>query len=163
MSYIMKNQANDYEFQKLNAEFDKKLDRLGDEYKRKADDIFRADRYGRDMMQKRRNRLWMWFDRKTGYQLIPKIVIILFIATLGLVSLLLVLFIRYNIETLFSINLPAVFLLSGLLLGGEILVLLGILRDLAGYRPRRNASMDVVTNPVWRHLRCNVWHHEMDE
>ena len=74
----MKNPANEYEFQKLNADFDKKLDRLSDEYKRKADEIFHADRYGLNM-EKRRNRLWMWFDRKTGYQLIPKIVILLFI------------------------------------------------------------------------------------
>ena len=81
----MKNPANEYEFQKLNADFDKKLDRLGDEYKRKADEIFHADRYGLDM-EKRRNRLWMWFDRKTGYQLVPKIVIISFLLILGLFS-----------------------------------------------------------------------------
>ena len=42
----MKNPANEYEFQKLNADFDRKLDRLSDEYKRKADEIFHADRYG---------------------------------------------------------------------------------------------------------------------
>ena len=73
---------NEYEFQKLNADFDKKLDRLSEEYKRKTDEIFHADRYGLNM-EKRRNRLWMWFDRKTGYQLIPKIVIISFLVTLG--------------------------------------------------------------------------------
>jgi hypothetical protein len=158
----MKNPTNEYEFQKLNADFDKKLDRLSDEYKCKAEEIFHADRNGLDM-KKRRNRLWMWFDRKTAYQLIPKIVIFSFMVTLGLVSLLLVLFIRYDMETLFSINLPAVFVLLSLLLGGEILVLLAVLYELAGYRPPNNAPMNVVTNPVWRHLRCNVWHRETDE
>ncbi len=158
----MKNPTNEYEFQKLNADFDKRLDRLSDEYKRKADGIFHANQYGLDM-QKRRNRLWVWFDRKTGYQIVPKIVIFSFMVTLGLVSLLLVLFIRYDMETLFSINLPAVFLVSGLLLMGEIPVLLGVLRELAGYRPRRNISLDIVTNPAWKNLKCNVWHREMDE
>ena len=105
----------------------------------------------------------MWFDRKTRYQLIPKIVIFSFVVTLGLVSSVLVLFIRYDMETLFSINLRAVFVLLSLHAGGEILVLLAVLYELAGYRPRRNASMDVVTNPAWRHLRCNVWHRETDE
>ena len=89
----MKNPANEYEFQKLNADFDKKLDRLSEEYKRKADEIFHADRYGFDMA-KRRNRLWMWFDRKTGYQIIPKIVIISFLVTISLFSALCVLLLR---------------------------------------------------------------------
>ena len=96
----MKNPANEYEFQKLNADFDKKLDRLSEEYKRKADEIFHADRYGLDM-EKRRNRLWMWFDRKTGYQLVPKIVIISFGVTVILLSIVMVLLLRYDLETLF--------------------------------------------------------------
>jgi hypothetical protein len=158
----MKNPANEYEFQKLNADFDKKLDRLSEEYKRKADEIFHADRCGLDM-QKTRNRLWTWFDRKTGYQLIPKMVIFSFMVTLGLVSLLLVLFIRYDIETLFSINLPAVFVLLSLLLGGETLVLLAVLEDLAGYRYDDTALMDLVTNPAWKRLKWNVWHRKTQE
>jgi len=158
----MRNRANEYEFQKLNADFDKKLDRLSEEYKRKADEIFRADRD--DLyMEKKRNRLWMWFDRKTRYQIVPKIVIFSFILTLALVSFLLVLFIRYDIEMLFSINLPAVFLISGLLLMGEIPVLLRVLRELTGYPHRRDMSLDIVTNPAWKNLKCNVWHRETDE
>jgi hypothetical protein len=81
----MRNPANEYEFQKLNADFDKELDRLGEEYKRKADEIFHADRNGLDM--NRRNRLWTWFDRKTGYQLVPKIVIISFGVTVILLAI----------------------------------------------------------------------------
>jgi len=158
----MKNPANEYEFQKLNADFDKKLDQLSDEYKRKADEIFHADCYGPDA-QKRRNRLWTWFDRKTRYQIVPKIVIFSFMVTLGLVSLLLVLFVRYDIETLFSINLPAVFVLLSLMLGGEILVLIAVLEDLAGYRSDDNTLMDVVTNPGWKRLKWNVWHRKTDE
>src|SRR5208337_2350001 len=99
----MKNPTNEYEFQKLNADLDKKLDRLSDEYKRKADEIFHADRYGLNM-EKRGNRLWMWFDRKTGYQLIPKIVIISFLMILGLFSVVVLLGFRYNMETLFSMS-----------------------------------------------------------
>ena len=110
----MKNPTNEYEFQKLNADFDKRLDRLSDEYKRKADEIFHADRYGLNM-EKRRNRLWMWFDRKTGYQIVPKIVIISFGLTVILLSIVMALLLRYNMESLFSINLGVVFLLLGLL------------------------------------------------
>ena len=97
----MKNPTNEYEFQKLNADFDKRLDRLSDEYKRKADEIFHADRYGLDM-EKRRNRLWMWFDRKTGYQIVPKIVIISFVVILViLLSIVMTLLLRYDMETSF--------------------------------------------------------------
>jgi hypothetical protein len=158
----MKSTVNEYEFQKLNADFDKKLDQLSEEYKRKTDEILHADRYGLDT-DKRRNRLWMWFDRKTGYQLVPKIVIISFGVTVILLTIVMVLLLRYDLETLFSINLGVAFLLLGLMLGGEILVLLAVLYELESYSPRRKVSMDVVTNPAWRHLRCNVWHRETDE
>ena len=161
LAQTMKNPANEYEFQKLNADFDKKLDRLSDEYKRKADEIFQADRCGFDM-QKRRYRLWTWFDRKTGYQLIPKIAIISFVATAILLGIVMVLLLRYNIETLLSVNMGVAFLILGLLLGGEIVVLLGVLQELAGYRPRRNISLDLVTNPAWKRLKCNFWHRETD-
>ena len=70
----MKNPVNEYEFQKLNADFDRKLDRLSDAYKRKADEILHADRYGLHMA-KRRNCLWMWFDRKTKFRIFPKILL----------------------------------------------------------------------------------------
>jgi hypothetical protein len=157
----MKNSTNEYEFQKLNADFDKKLDRLSEEYKRKSDEIFHADRYGLD--RKRRNLLWMWFDRKTGYQLVPKIVIISFLVILGLFSVVVLLGFRYDMDTLLSINLHGAFILLGLMLGGNLLVLLAVLEELAGYRPHRNASMDIVTNPAWKRLKCTVWHRETDE
>jgi hypothetical protein len=157
----MKSSTNEYEFQKLNADFDKRLDRLSDEYKHRADEIFHADQYGLDM-QKRRNRLSMWFDRKTGYQIVPKIVIISFVVILGLFLFVVLLGFRYNMETLFSINLGAAFILLSLMLGGNLLVLLAVLRELAGYRPRRNVSLDIVTNPAWKRLKCNVWHRERD-
>jgi hypothetical protein len=158
----MKNPANEYEFQKMNANFDKKLDRLSEEYRRKADEIFHADRYGLDM-KKRRNRLWMWFDRKTGYQLIPKIAIISFVVILTLFSIVVLLGFRYNMETLFSINLGAVFILLGLMLGGNLVVLLAVLEDLAGYRYNNTTFMDAVTNPAWRRLKCNIWHRLRDQ
>ena len=157
--HTMKNSVNEYELQKLNADFDNKLDSLSSEYKRKTDEIFHADRYGFDM-EKRRNRLWMWFDRKTGYQLIPKIVIISFLVILGLFSVVILLGFRYNMETLFSINLGAAFVLLGLMLGGNLLVLLSVLEDLAGCRHDDAALMDAVTNPAWKRLKCNVWHRE---
>jgi hypothetical protein len=158
----MKNPANEYEFQKLNADFDRKLNSLSEEYQSKADEIFHADRYGLNR-QKRRTRLWTWFDRKTRYQIGPKIVIISFVIILSLFSFVVVLGFRYNMDTLFTINLHAAFILLGLMLGGNLLVLLSVLEELAGYRPRRNASMDVVTNPAWRHLTCNIWHREPDD
>ncbi len=158
----MKNPTNEYEFRKLNADFDKRLDRLSDEYKRKADEIFHADRNGLGM-KKRRNRLWMWFDRKTRYQIVPKIAIISFGLTVILLSIVMILLLRYNMESLFSVDLGVAFLILGLLLGGEIVVLLAVLQELAGYRPRRNISLDIVTNPAWKNLKCNVWHRETDE
>ena len=66
-------------------------------------------------------------------------------------------------ETLFSINLRWAFILLGLMLGGNLLVLLAVLEDLAGYRHEDTSLMDVVTNPAWKHLKCNVWHRETDE
>jgi len=158
----MKNPANEYEFQKLNADFDKRLDQLSDKYKRKAGEIFHADRYGLDV-QKRRNRLWTWFDRKTRYQIVPKIVIISFLVILGLFSVVVLLGFRYSMETLFSINLGAAFILLGLMLGGNLLVLLAVLEDLAGHPHDDTILMDVVTNPAWKRLKCNIWHRETDE
>ena len=157
----MKNAANEYEFQKLNADFGKKLDRLNDEYKRKADEIFHADRYGLDT-RKRRNRLWMWFDRKTRYQFIPKIVIISFLVTVVLLSIVMVLLLRYNMESLFSINLGAVFGVLSLLFMGELIVVLRVSGELEG-RYHDDASMNIVTSPAWRRLKCNVWHRETGE
>ena len=158
----MKSTVNEYEFQKLNADFDKKLDQLSEEYKRKTDEILHADRYGLGT-DKRRNRLWMWFDRKTGYQLVPKIVIISFGVILGMFSVVVLLGFRYNMEALFSINLGAAFILLGLMLGGNLLLLLAVLEDLAGYCHDDTALMDAVTNPAWKRLKCNVWHRETDE
>ncbi len=155
----MKNPANEYEFQKLNADFDRKLDRLNEEYKRKAGEIFQADRYGLDMT-KRRSRLWMWFDRKTGYKVIPKIAIISFGVTVILLAIVMVLFLRYEMESLFSINLGAVFGVLSLLFTGELIVVLQISGELEGCR--NDPSMNIVTSPVWRHLKCNIWHRETE-
>jgi hypothetical protein len=156
----MKNPANEYEFQKLNADFDKKLDRLSEEYKRKADEIFQADRSGLKTA-KRRNRLSMWFDRKTGYQIVPKIVIISFGVTVILLAIVMTLILRYNLETLFSINLGAVFGILGLLFIGELIVVLQISGELEGCHA--DPSTNIVTSPVWRHLKCNIWHRETDK
>ncbi|OPY70762.1 MAG: hypothetical protein A4E57_00379 [Syntrophorhabdaceae bacterium PtaU1.Bin034] len=156
----MKNPANEYEFEKLNADFDKKLDRLNEEYKRRVDEIFRADRSGLDM--NRRNRLWMWFDRKTGYQLVPKIVIISFGVTVILLAIVMVLLLRYDIETLFSINLGVAFGVLSLLFTGELIVVLQVSGELEGGH-HDGPSMDIVTSPAWRRLKCNVWHRETDE
>ncbi|MGD0231752.1 MAG: hypothetical protein ABSC19_15595 [Syntrophorhabdales bacterium] len=158
----MKNRANEYELQKLNADFNKDLGRLGDGYRRKADEILYADRFGLDM-QKRRNRLWAWFDRKTRYQIVPKIVIISFLLILGLFSVVILLGFRYDMDTFLSINLHGAFILLGLMLGGNLLVLLATLEELTGYRPCRNVTKDIVTNPAWKGLKCNVWHRETDE
>lgn len=158
----MKSTANEYELQKLNANFDKKLGRLSEEYRRKADAILDADCHGFGM-QKRTKRLWMWFDEKTRYQLVPKIVVLSFALIFFLFSLVALLGFHYNMETLFSINLGAAFVLLGLMLGGSILALLAVLRELTGHRYRRNPSFDVVTNPGWKHLRYNIWHRETDD
>jgi hypothetical protein len=161
LQHTMKNRANEYEFQRLNADFDKKLDRLSDAYKRKADQISQADRYGLDVA-KPRNRLWMWFDRKTRYQIIPKIVIISFGVTAILLGIVMVLLLRYNMESLFSIDLGAVFGVLSLLFTGELIVVLRVSGELEG-RYADDVSMNIVTSPAWRRLKCNIWHRETDE
>ena len=103
----------------------------------------------------------MWFDRKTGYQIVPKIVMISFAVTIILLSIVMVLLLRYNIETLFSINLGVVFCILGLLFTGELIVTLQILGSWKAVMAKTQ-SMNVVTSPAWRHLRCNIWHRETE-
>ncbi len=134
---MMKNPANEYEFQKLNADFDEKLDRLSDKYKRKADEIFHADRYGLDM-DKRRNRLWMWFDRKTGYKLLPKVVSVMFLATIALLGLVFFL-VYHNVETILSVDMGAVIVSLSLAMLGEIIILISIFGESFRLEFRRRA------------------------
>ena len=143
----MKNPANEYEFQKLNADFDRKLDRLGEEYMRKADEIFRADRYGLDMA-KRRNRLWMWFDRKTKFRIFPKILLAAMALTIAAIIYQIGFGYDEGIATLLSFALVA-----------EVCSCIAVFSfGRQGDENPFQMSIDLVTNPAWKDLECNVYH-----
>ena len=147
----MKSPANEYEFQKLNADFDKNLGRLRAEYMRKADEILHADRYSLSMAR-RRNRLWMWFDRKTKFRIFPKIL-------LGLTALT-VTAIIYQIG--FGYDEGIAMLLSFALVA-EVCSCIAIFSS--GQKGDENPfqmSIDLVTNPAWKDLECNVYHKKDD-
>ncbi len=74
---------NENEFEKLNTKFARDLDRLKDDYSRKAESLMYGDAAGLNMT-KRRNRLWMWFDRATRYNIYAKIIVLAFIISLVL-------------------------------------------------------------------------------
>jgi len=147
----MKNPVNEYEFQKLNADFDRKLDRLSDAYKRKADEIFQADRYGLNM-EKQRNRLWMWFDRKTKFRIFPKILLAAMALTVAAII--------YQIEFGYD---EGIALLLSFALVAEVCSCIAIFSS--GQKGDENPfqmSIDLVTNPAWKDLECNVYHKKDD-
>jgi hypothetical protein len=156
----MKNPANEYEFQKLNADFDRKLDRLSDAYKRKADEILHADRYGLDM-RKQRNRLWMWFDRKTGYKLLPKVVSAMFLATIVLLGLVFFL-VYHNVEAILSVDMGAVIVALSLAMLGEIIILISIFSETSSLHSG-DALSNAMLNPGLHHLKGNIWHRDTDQ
>jgi len=154
----MKMPANEYEFQKLNADFDRKLDCLSEQYKRKADEIFQADRY-RLNMEKRRNRLWMWLDRKTKFRIFPKILLALTAIT---VIAIICYFELASFPHLFGDYRPddcmGVFILVPALV-------IEILCCIALFSSRQESQEfpihpDIVTDPAFKDLRCNVYHEE---
>ena len=77
----MRHPDNSYEFDKLNARFDRKMDHLKRTYDIEAQNIFRADSVGTSI--RRRNPLWAWFDRKTKFRIFPKILLALTPLTFG--------------------------------------------------------------------------------
>ena len=158
----MKSPANEYEFQKLNADFGKNLGRLREEYMRKADEILHADRYGLNMA-KRRNRLWMWFDRKTKFRIFPK-------TLLGLTALTVTAIVCYfelvSFRHLFGDYGPDA--CRGIILLTFALVA-EVLSCIAAFSSRsRNDEeefpmcLDIVTNPAFKNLECNVYHEKHD-
>ncbi len=147
----MKNPANEYEFQKLNADFDRKLDRLGEKYKRKADEIFQADRYGLNM-EKRGNRLWMWFDRKTNFRILPKILLAAMAFTVAAIVY----------QTGFGYDEGIAMLLSFALVA-EVCSCIAIFSSgQKGHENPFQMSIDLVTNPAWKDLECNVYNRKND-
>jgi hypothetical protein len=156
----MKNWANEYEFQKLNADFDKKLDRLSEEYKRRADEILRADRYGLDT-RKGRNRFWMWFDRRTGYKLLPKVVSVMFLATVALLGLVFFL-VYHDVETILSVDMGAVIVALSLAMLGEVIILISIFGETSGLCSGDTLS-NAMLNPGLHHLKGNIWHRDTDQ
>ena len=158
----MKNRANEYEFHKLNADFDRKLDRLSGEYKRKADEIFQADHYGLNM-EKRRNRLWMWFDRKTKFRIFPKILLAVMALT---VAAIVCYFEMGSFPHLFGDYGPddcqGIILLSFALVAEICCTIAVFSSGSANGDEEFPMCLDIVTNPAFKNLECNVYHEKHD-
>ncbi len=157
---------NEYEFEKLNTKFDRDLDRLKDDYSRKAESLMYGDAAGLNMT-KRRNRLWMWFDRKTRYKLLPKILIFAILACVSIDAVLMALMIKWDVNHIGSIELGAVSLLLNLIIPGMALCLQGVFANLSGHAGG-SLEKDVwnryptVTDPAWHDLEENIYHHPDD-
>ena len=126
----MKNAEKEYEFQKLNH-------------------VFYTDHYNLDM-KKRRNRLWMWFDRVTRYSLIPKIIVAMTPVTLALV---LVGFMTNVTERYGAYHADAVHLILMILLFCEGVFLVGLFLNIP-----YDYNYDVIANPAFKDLEENAWH-----
>ena len=110
-------------------------------------------------MEKRRNRLWMWFDRKTKFRIFPKIL-------LALTALTVIAIICYfelaSFPHLFGDYRPddcmGVFILVPALV-------IEMLCCIAVFSSRQESQEfpiypDIVTDPAFKDLRCNVYHEE---
>ena len=127
----MKKDQKEYEFQKLNA-------------------AFYTDRYSLDS-KKRRNRLWMWFDRVTRYSLIPKIIVAMTLVTVaGAVA---------GYKTNLIENHPVIAFIVAILLFCEGVFLVSLFLDIP-----YDYNYDVVANPAFKDLEENAWHErEIDQ
>ncbi len=154
----MKNPANECEFQKLNADLDKNLGRLREEYERKAEEILHADRYGLNMA-KRRNRLWMWFDRKTKFRIFPKI---LLAATALTVTAIVCYFELASFRHLFGDYRPdacrGIILLTFALVAEVLSCIAAFSSGSRNDEEEFPMCLDIVTNPAFKNLECNVYH-----
>ncbi len=151
----MRHPDNSYEFDRLNAQFDRKFDRLRYKYDTKAQDIFRADSTG--MSVRRRNPLWAWFDRKTKFRIFPKIL-------LAMTALTLVAIVCYfdsaSFRRLFGDYGPdacrGIMILVWCLLA-EACCCIRVFFPSNG-NEEFPPYLDIVTNPAFKDLECNVYH-----
>ena len=132
----MKKDQKEYEFQKLNA-------------------AFYTDHYSLDS-KKRRNRLWMWFDRVTRYSLIPKIIVAMTPVTLTLVV---VGFLTNATEKYGAYRADIVLMILTILLFCEGAFLLAFFLAIP-----YDYNLDVTSNPAFKNLQGNAWHkREIDQ
>jgi hypothetical protein len=156
----MRHPDNSYEFEKLNAQFDRKFDRLKHDYDRRAQNIFRADSIGTSA--RRRNPLWAWFDRKTKFRVFPKIMLALTALTFGAI--------------VFYIETPSFRHLFGDYSSSEctglFILIFGLIAEacycIVVFFPGHGNQefpiyLDVVTNPAFKDLECNVYHEKPDD
>ena len=163
----MKNTDNQYLFDKLNDKFDRDLDRLKDSYDREAKMLMYGDASGLNMT-KRRNRLWMWFDRKTRYRLLPK-VLIFTIAILTAVEIAIWKIMDYK-SYYGPIEFGCIFLVLFLVIPGLMIVLQGVYRNIDGYTgDYMYTAQDLcrryptVCDPAYEDLECNAYHRPKDD
>jgi hypothetical protein len=156
----MRHPDNSYEFDKLNARFDRKMDHLKRTYDIEAQNIFRADSVGTSI--RRRNPLWAWFDRKTKFRIFPKILLALTPLTFGAIVYYIVsptfphLFGDYSPDDCRGIFI----LVPGLV--AELLCCIAVFSSGQGNDNPFQMSIDLVTNPAWKDLECNVYHRKDD-
>jgi len=160
----MKLTDKQYKFDKLNAKFDRDLDRLKDNYSREAEMLKFGDAQELDMAT-RRNRLWMWFDRKTKYRLLPKILILVLVLCIGVDAMLMAAMMQWKIDFIGSIDLGVMALLLHLIIPGMVVCLAGVFANINGRSVNRLQDnlfnkYPSVTDPAWHDLEENVWHRE---
>ncbi len=110
-------------------------------------------------MEKRRNRLRMWFDRKTKFRVLPKILLAVTILTVAAIACY---FKLTSFPHLFGDYGPddcmGIFILSPALVI-EILCCIAVFSSGQGNQ-EFPVYLDVVTNPAFKDLECNVYHEE---
>lgn len=156
----MKNTDNQYLWDELNNKFDRDLDALKERYDRDVELLAMADARGLNMMKKW-NLLWVWFDRKTGYRFLPKILVFVIILSVSLSVAVHMAMLLWKIEYIGSIDLGVVVLLSYLIIPGMIVCFAGLI---ANRHVTNNMGNDIwnkyptVTDPAWHDLEENIYH-----
>ena len=154
----MKHPLNQYEFDKLNDDFDKKLDNLRDEYAKKAQEIFSADAQGVSLTEGQ-NKVWVWFDSITDFKTLPKIMFVVTIANIVAV----VMCLKGSFASYFE-GFDSGFVYGALLL---LLIVQAIYYLIVFGGKRRqygsgagpyDFNTDIVGNPAFKDLECNAWH-----
>ena len=153
----MKNTDNQYLFDKLNDKFDRDLDTLKERYDREAQMLMYGDASGLNMT-KRRNRLWMWFDRKTQFNIFAKIIVMAFVVSV----ILFIIGLAINvIGTKYG---GAVMLLLFAIMAGTGIGILGMIFN-RNCQNQRDYYYDnpTITSPFFSDLEGNIWHQRKED
>lgn len=152
----MKYTENQYLWDKLNNRFDRDLDTLKERYDRDARMLMMGDASGLNMAKKR-NRLWMWFDKKTGCNVYAEIIVFAFIVSASLFSVGLILNVFAG-----SIYAGAGMLLLFAIMAGTGIGILGMIFNRNGMQAGDFYDNPTITSPFFSDMEGNIWHQRRD-